>query len=270
MSDKSSPPLARTIDIQSSWGLIRLQRDPLSDTDLEVLRTIIGPPPKYEFEDGKLWDSINRLRSTIVSLEFTPANQNHLSQPIFLAVNILDRAELDDTTGKIRLTINPLIAQVITPAMTDKPMARKATIYLHPSTLTILGPRGEDKANLSGRINGIVQRYAGITSDSMPELSLGEWCAICDANNGTGAFELAGTDIDEARHLWANVADSGPDGLGDKWGVDLEALAKKLRAMPMASKAAVYEVVRAFWSSPDLNRLNNEDLLRQAGARIIS
>ncbi|MBI4800617.1 MAG: hypothetical protein HY794_18155 [Desulfarculus sp.] len=47
--------------------------------------------------------------------------------------------------------------------------------------------------------------------------------------------------------LAAEVEDSAPDGLAEKWGVDLEALAARLRALHPADAWALLEQVRMWW-----------------------
>lgn len=144
-------------------------------------------------------------------------------------------------------------------------MSERKSVHLTPQSIAIIG---DTSPGLSGRVNGIIGRYHGMAIDSMPTLPLGEWSAIIDANNGiTG--DISGTDIaGTIRMMAANVGDSGPDGLAEKWGVDLAALESAMSALPYAGQVAIYEVVRAFWSSPQLNELPMPDLLRQCGARI--
>jgi hypothetical protein len=47
--------------------------------------------------------------------------------------------------------------------------------------------------------------------------------------------------------LAAEVEDSAPDGLADKWGVDLAALVARLRALHPADAWALLESVRLWW-----------------------
>ena len=140
-------------------------------------------------------------------------------------------------------------------------MSKKATVYLTDKSLDIIG----NADSLAGRINAILERYSMIYHGAMPTLTEGEWMAICDANN-------PGQDITgmpwSTSVLWANVADSGPDGIDEKWGIKHEDLAARMRAMPMASQVAIHEVVRAFWASPELNSLPTRDLLEKSGARV--
>lgn len=120
--------------------------------------------------------------------------------------------------------------------------ARRASVYLSDRTLTIAG-EGE---SLSGRLNQIVSRYDDIVRHVMPEFPDNEWCAIFDANNGAIVLFAGDEPTDLAfSGVWANVADS--QGFDDKWRVDVDALAQKLRALPASQKIAVLEAIQTFW-----------------------
>ena len=121
--------------------------------------------------------------------------------------------------------------------------------------------------SLSGSVSTLLDRYIGITQDACPELTEAEWCAICDANNGCGVWLSAGGP-DQYQSLWANVYDSGQNGIDEKWGIDHKKLAERLRNMAPAQKAAVWDVAARFWASPQLNELGTADLLKSVGAKI--
>jgi hypothetical protein len=114
----------------------------------------------------------------------------------------------------------------------------------------------------ASRISHICGRYMELIAAVMPEFTVNEWCAICDANNGVALFDsvsLAG--------CVANVADS-PE-LKDKWDIDIRALARRMDALPAASKIAIGEVVERFWGAPHLNQgLTMDEQIRLTGARI--
>ena len=142
----------------------------------------------------------------------------------------------------------------------------KKTMYLAKESEEILN-RGGKPNNFSARLNSLIMRYDGIVTASTPELSVGEWLCIMDANNGTW-LEADGKRGDiAARGVWLNVADSELDGLAEKWDVDLQALSNKLREMPYHKKVAVVEMIQRFWGGGQRN--NDEDyeaLLRRIGA----
>lgn len=145
-------------------------------------------------------------------------------------------------------------------------MSKRTSIYMPDTMKNLLASYGEGNS-LSGSIAALMQRYSEITRDACPELSVNEWCAICDANNGCWVWLSAGGH-DPYQSLWANVADSEPDGLDEKWHVSCRELAEKLRGMSLAEKAAVWDVAAKFWASPRLNDLVTHELLRECGAKI--
>ncbi|NCC36391.1 MAG: hypothetical protein EOM24_30925 [Chloroflexia bacterium] len=137
-------------------------------------------------------------------------------------------------------------------------MSPRHTLHLPDAVLETVGKTD----SLSGRISNIILRYRAIVREKMPELTLAQWCAIVDANNGAVMDDLPQT----VNHLWANLADA-PE-LSDKWRIDHTALVRQLQDMTTAQNCAIAEVVAAFWRSENLNSASNEDLLKEAGARI--
>lgn len=120
--------------------------------------------------------------------------------------------------------------------------------------------------SVSGIINALTDRYDEITHEAMPTLTENEWCAICDVLNGCST--LITSTPDPAQYVWAEVLDSEPDGLNEKWNVDVKDLSECLRALSYAGKCAVWDVAARFWASPDLNKLPTRDLLIACGAKI--
>lgn len=137
-------------------------------------------------------------------------------------------------------------------------MSPRHTLHLPDTVLEAVGKSD----SLSARISNIILRYRAIVREAMPELTVAQWCAIVDANNGTVIDDLPQT----VNHLWANLADA-PE-LGEKWGIDHHALIRQLQDMTTAQNCATAEVIAAFWSSENLNSASNEDLLTAAGAKI--
>lgn len=115
--------------------------------------------------------------------------------------------------------------------------------------------------NRSGRLNTVAERYLDIIRRDCPALTEAEWCALCDALNGYMA-----SDGSAVRMAWAEIADAGLiDGIGEKWEVDAQALAQRMRLMTAAEQTAIVEVTEAFWRHSDLPR---RQALKLAGARI--
>lgn len=137
-------------------------------------------------------------------------------------------------------------------------MAERLTIYAGEPLASVLAG-WED--NRSGRVNAIADAYREFVDHLVPVLDIKEWCALADVANGFATYEIT-----QLRVFWASVADSGPDGLAEKWGVDLDALAAKVRALPMPQLLAMREVLDRFWNA-DPGSHTTESLLRACGAR---
>lgn len=89
-------------------------------------------------------------------------------------------------------------------------------------------------------------------------LSIDEACYLCDLLNGT---LLEPTSV---RFLWAEVLDGDLlNGLGQKWNVDAQALAAKLKECSQAQCLAITDAAERFWSGP-----YREDSTREAVAKV--
>lgn len=112
-----------------------------------------------------------------------------------------------------------------------------------------------------------LNRYSQCWREAVPALASGEWMLICDALNSTWrSGSVAGTDI--AHALPMEIRETAADGLGEKWGVDIPALADRLAALPFAARAAIIEVVDRFWIATAGGIQTHAELLAAAGARI--
>jgi hypothetical protein len=133
----------------------------------------------------------------------------------------------------------------------------RITIYAGDPIRRVLQVDGE---NRSGRLNAVCERFDVIIHDELSRMTLArdEWCAICDVLNGTWLLD------NNWQSCWAEMLDS-PE-MDDKWGIDHKALGWRLKEMSLAGRAAVVDVVERFWSSPNLNQVTNDELLREAGA----
>lgn len=141
----------------------------------------------------------------------------------------------------------------------ESEMAERFTIYAGEPVAGILAGY-ED--NRSGRINQVAADYRILIREATPEFDASEWQAIADVLNGSFVADEAGLKL-----IWASIADSAEDGIGEKWGVDVEALAQRVRALKLPQLIAMREVVARFWDSDD-GSTDSVDLLRQCGARI--
>ena len=92
-----------------------------------------------------------------------------------------------------------------------------------------------------------------------------QWGALVAALNGhVPNYQRGWQAVLES--AWASVADSEPE-LNEAWGVDCVALARYMRALPVAQQWAALEVVRRYWAS----ECEGDDVmagLRAAGGRV--
>lgn len=167
----------------------------------------------------------------------------------------------------------------------------KRTIYFNATTAALLNL--DNEPNLSARVAQIATswamacdvaqiprdepdalasalvRYLAILDEAMPALAESEWALLCDALNGS-MLTADHADTDSARHLAQSVADSEADDLGEKWSVDIAALASRIDRMPYAARCAVVETVARFWRQAGSSMRPLGQQIREAGARVAS
>lgn len=144
-------------------------------------------------------------------------------------------------------------------------MSKKLTVYLSDRALaeldrtSIVHHDGTVERNTSGRLSAVVERYGEVIRRHAPALTYKEWCAVCDANNGSVLDDLPDT------WMWVNVYDSL--GIGEKWGIDTPSLIKTMRGWSYAESVAATEIVQRFWS--DTSNTDNREWLTACGANIV-
>jgi len=108
---------------------------------------------------------------------------------------------------------------------------------------------GSDIHSRSGYLNAVADRYRKICIRSRPTLSVGEWCCLIDALNGT----VLSDNIDYGSTiLWGSIEDACKlDGLGEKWSIDGPALVAKLKQLDLAGVVSVIDAVERFWATQD-------------------
>lgn len=116
-------------------------------------------------------------------------------------------------------------------------------------------------------IASALTRYSQCWRDAIPALARGEWLLVCDALNST--WRSGATAHDIAHNLAAEIAETGPDGLPEKWGVDISAMAARIAALSFCERAAIIEVVDRFWSGVTGGIQSHDELLTAAGALIM-
>jgi hypothetical protein len=138
-------------------------------------------------------------------------------------------------------------------------MAKKS-VYFGAPIDQLLARTGA--GNVSGALNAAVAHYLAIMDAHRPDLSHGEWLAVCDVLNAT-AIDEAWTRR-AARYLAIEVEEGLVDGLAEKWEIDGPALVAKLAALDTAGALAVLHVAETFWAHCDLAPA---DALALAGVR---
>lgn len=120
-------------------------------------------------------------------------------------------------------------------------MSKRTTIYLNPPITAAI----EGAQSTSGRLGAVCDRYSEICRRTRvaQRFSEAELNAIRDCCNGSW-FEPAQL-IDGA--VLANFEDSLVDGLAEKWGIDPDETAGKLRALGFADQVALVEEIERFW-----------------------
>lgn len=143
-------------------------------------------------------------------------------------------------------------------------MSCKKSIYISDNAEKIIGEI-DDNTNLSGRINSIIVRYGAVMDIDCPALMAKEWMLLCDILNSTWK-DTDSAKADISPRLWAEVADSEQDGVGEKWGVNCEEFSQRLRTMGYSSLCAITEVVCRFWQGHHTGEY--PEILLNCGAKL--
>ena len=137
----------------------------------------------------------------------------------------------------------------------------KKTVYLGPHIKAAL----EGHENASERIDIIAARYLEVVKRDCPQLTEGEWCLICDAYRFHNHSAM-----DSAQTILIQVEDANEfEGAGEKWGVDVEDLCRRLRESRRAGMIAALEIAQRYRNcSTNDQDLPYAEILRSVGARI--
>lgn len=106
-----------------------------------------------------------------------------------------------------------------------------------------LSPRTGEDSSLGLTAKRDLERYYEILRRDLPSLATNEWCYLLDLLNGHLARP------DDMHLLRYVVLEEGEYGLGEKWGVDPEALAEKLRGLPYSSYVGIHDVAERYWQA---------------------
>lgn len=101
---------------------------------------------------------------------------------------------------------------------------------------------------------GPARRLARLVEQATAELAAvldrAEWNAIADVMNGCAdLYDYAGSDVPALLMVRMNLQDS--PGLGEKWGVDVPALCRRLEALTPTHGEAILCAVRWAWRNCD-------------------
>jgi hypothetical protein len=129
----------------------------------------------------------------------------------------------------------------------------RKTIYLANATETYLkyhsDHTGIPKAthSLSKVVNIVIDRYSEIIKENMLNLEINEWNLVVNSLKGVWTIE-------PATNTLTMIVGKIEEGLNDpkvtgKYGVDPEALRKKLQGLSMAQKLVMVDVAEIFWLS---------------------
>lgn len=129
----------------------------------------------------------------------------------------------------------------IDPERKFRSRAGQSTVYIQPAERTWLARLGQP---LSAQMREDLETLQRLGRP--PALSEQEWGLLRDALVSSVYSPSMARSLPLL--LAATVEDSAPDGLADKWGVDLTALAERLRTLHPADAWAVWDQVRRWWA----------------------
>lgn len=119
---------------------------------------------------------------------------------------------------------------------------KKHSISFTPQLTTELTARGEKRSTVLGEC---LERYFAALAESrrrlLTQITPAEMSLICDILNGSLQ------DARSARYLADEITDSAPDGMGEKWGVDINALAAEVAALSYVEKLALIDAAERYW-----------------------
>ncbi len=117
--------------------------------------------------------------------------------------------------------------------------------HFSDSALHAIDLSPEASPSLFQRASFLIEAAAAIAAQSCPALTIGEWCTVADAHQGTAhAYGMGVTPVLSCH--WDCVLEAAAE-CNDKWSVDCEALANRLVNLPIAEQLAVFELTRKFW-----------------------
>lgn len=144
----------------------------------------------------------------------------------------------------------------------------KRSVYFNQPTEDLIGVLADSPENYSARVAFLVEASSLAAAEAMPTLTVGQWCAVANALTGHyPSYEMGAQQV--LRSAWHRVYDSVMES-NAQWGIDCEALAKHLSALPLAAQLAVYEIGRAFWRKPEVLNTSSgyTEAFQRLGAKV--
>lgn len=140
----------------------------------------------------------------------------------------------------------------------------KRSTYYPPIVAAIIAASEGDA--FSPRVAHLITLADALVMPEVPALALHEWLALASALNGHyPAYEQGPRSVFGS--AWHSLYDSATE-CDAQFGVDCKALAHRLQAMPLASQAGVFEVIKRFWARVVDDPQDNAAALRAVGAKI--
>jgi hypothetical protein len=143
--------------------------------------------------------------------------------------------------------------------------AKRTSIHASPVMQQLVADLRESHFNQASTvINAVIDRYMYTVEQSMPELTVGEWCALMDTLNG-----YVTTPISHAcQGIHWSVADAFEhEKLGEKWKVD-DGFPARVKALNTAQRIAILDARDRFWAAGFEHVANWREALEQCGCRI--
>lgn len=144
----------------------------------------------------------------------------------------------------------------------------KHTLYFSDAAFKIISVAEDGPEGLSVRVSRLCAMAIEMMDDNIPVLLKSEWLALMDISNGQYFDTSTYTPRQAVNDFWFSINESGME-CNEKWGVNCVKLSYKYRDLPLASKLAVIEVCRRFWTRKDVNSRydNYGDIMRAHGAK---
>lgn len=120
----------------------------------------------------------------------------------------------------------------------------KKSLYI-PDAIDAIIDAGEGES-YSGRVGFLIALVDRIVVDAVPDLTNGEWVAVFQAVRQCNPVYERGPEA-VLRDAWNGIPDAVDHSVGATV-VDEAGLMRRLKAMPLASQAAAFEVARDFWA----------------------